>query len=182
MSDTGIVKKAILAGGCFWCTEAVFKNLKGVLSVTPGYIGGHVANPTYEQVCTGDTGHAEAIQIEYNANEIKYNQLLEVFFSTHNPTTLNRQGEDVGTQYRSEIFYFDQEQYSIAKEYMDILTQEHVYDMPIVTVLSPATQFYVAEDYHKDYFALKGDVNPYCQMVIKPKLEKFAKEHQGKLK
>lgn len=176
------MKKAILAGGCFWCTEAVFKSLKGVIEALPGYIGGKNENPTYEEVCTGETGHAEAVEIEYNEHEVSYTELLEIFFATHNPTTLNRQGEDIGTQYRSEIFYCDETQKQAAEEYIGILRDEKVFDQPIVTQLSPASTFYVAEDYHKNYFDRKGTENPYCQMVVKPKVEKFKKNYASKLK
>ncbi len=176
------MKKAIFGGGCFWCTEAVFKSLKGVEEVLPGYIGGKIANPTYEQVCTGETGHAEAVEITYNEYEVSYTELLEIFFATHNPTTLNRQGEDVGTQYRSEIFYLDEGQKQAAIEYIGILNDEKVFDQPIVTQVSQASTFYVAEDYHKNYFERKGTENPYCQMVVKPKVEKFKKNYASKLK
>ncbi|MHC5309214.1 peptide-methionine (S)-S-oxide reductase MsrA [Myroides sp. LJL116] len=180
--NTDNLQTAIFAGGCFWCTEAIFKHLKGVYEILPGYTAGSIANPTYEQVCQGDTGHAEAVEIKYNPSEINYTQLLEVFFATHNPTTLNRQGEDIGTQYRSEIFYTTEEQKKIAKEYISILEQEKVFPDPIVTKLSPASVFYVAEDYHKNYFELKGGENPYCQMVVKPKIEKFLVKYASKLK
>ncbi|MHC5201610.1 peptide-methionine (S)-S-oxide reductase MsrA [Myroides sp. LJL119] len=180
--NTNNLETAIFAGGCFWCTEAIFKDLKGVDQVLPGYIGGKTPDPTYEQVCSGETLHAEAVKITYDPNKVNYNQLLEIFFSTHNPTTLNRQGEDVGTQYRSEIFYTTEQQAKLANEYMNILKQENVFQDPIVTVISPASTFYVAEDYHKDYFALKGDQNPYCQMVVKPKIEKFKASYASKLK
>lgn len=176
------VETAIFAGGCFWCTEAIFKDVKGVEQVLPGYIGGKVVNPTYEEVCSGTTDHAEAVKITYDPHLVNYNQLLEIFFSTHNPTTLNRQGQDVGTQYRSEIFYTTPEQEKLAKEYMNILTQEKVFSEPIVTTISAAPTFYVAEDYHKDYFALKGDQNPYCQMVVKPKIDKFKTAYSSRLK
>lgn len=176
------MKKAIVAGGCFWCTEAVFKSLKGVIDAVPGYIGGAKVNPTYEEVCTGETGHAEAIEITYNEHEISYTELLEIFFATHNPTTLNRQGEDVGTQYRSEIFYVDEGQKQAALEYIGILNDEKVFDQPIVTQVSPASTFYIAEEYHKNYFERKGTENPYCQMVVKPKVEKFKKNYASKLK
>lgn len=179
------MKKAVLAGGCFWCTEAVFKSLKGVVEALPGYIGGTQIDPTYEQVCTGETeetGHAEAIEIEYNEHEVSYNELLEIFFATHNPTTLNRQGEDIGTQYRSEIFYIDEAQKQAAEEYIGILRDEKVFDQPIVTQITPASIFYVAEDYHKNYFDRKGTENPYCQMVVRPKVEKFKKNYASKLK
>lgn len=175
-------ERAIFGGGCFWCTEAIFKSLKGVISVLPGYIGGHVENPTYEEVCTGTTGHAEAVELVYNPAEVNYQQLLEIFFATHNPTTLNRQGEDIGTQYRSEIFYVNEKQQHAAKEYIDILESEKVYSDPIVTQLSEATTFYVAEEYHKDYVALRGDENRYCQLVVVPKLNKFKEKYQMKLK
>lgn len=176
------MKKAVLAGGCFWCTEAVFKGLKGVIDVVPGYIGGAKANPTYEEVCTGTTGHAEAIEITYNEQEVSYMELLEIFFATHNPTTLNRQGEDVGTQYRSEIFYVDEGQKQVALEYIGILRDEKVFDQPIVTQVSSASPFYEAEDYHKNYFERKGTENPYCQLVVKPKVDKFKQYFASKLK
>lgn len=176
------MKKAILAGGCFWCTEAVFKAIKGVEQVLPGYTGGKIENPTYEQVYTGETGHAESIEIVYNENEVTYNELLEVFFATHNPTTLNRQGEDIGTHYRSEIFYLDDEQKQAAEEYIRILSDEKVFSDPIVTQISQASKFYEAEDYHKNYFDRKGTENPYCQMVVRPKVDKFKSAFAGKLK
>lgn len=182
MGNTNNLKTAIFGGGCFWCTEAIFSSLNGVTEVLPGYIGGAKANPTYEEVCTGETGHAEAIKITYEPTLINYNQLLEIFFSSHNPTTLNRQGEDVGTQYRSEIFYTDESQKELAKEYMNILSEEKVFIDPIVTKLSPASVFYVAEDYHKNYFEKNGDKNPYCQMVVKPKVDKFKTKYGSKLK
>ncbi|MDR0194358.1 MAG: peptide-methionine (S)-S-oxide reductase MsrA [Myroides sp.] len=173
---------AIFGAGCFWCVEAMFSSLKGVVEVLPGYTGGTKENPTYEEVCTGQTGHAEVIKVSYNPSEVNYNELLEVFFTSHNPTTLNRQGEDVGTQYRSEIFYTNEAQKTLAKEYMDILTSEKVFNDPIVTQLSEATKFYVAEDYHQNYFEKSGDKNPYCQMVVKPKLEKFRDKYSSRLK
>ena len=176
------MKKAILAGGCFWCTEAVFKQLKGVIDAVPGYIGGTKTNPTYEDICTGTTGHAEAIEITYNEQEVSYMELLEIFFATHNPTTLNRQGEDIGTQYRSEIFYVDEGQKEVALEYIGILRDEKVFDQPIVTQVSPASTFYEAEDYHKNYFERKGTENPYCQLVVKPKIDKFKQYYASKLK
>lgn len=182
MGNTNNLKTAIFGGGCFWCTEAIFSSLNGVTEVLPGYIGGAKANPTYEEVCTGETGHAEAIKITYEPTLINYNQLLEIFFSSHNPTTLNRQGEDVGTQYRSEIFFTDESQKELAKEYINILSEEKVFVDPIVTKLSPAAMFYVAEDYHKNYFEKNGDKNPYCQMVVKPKVDKFKTKYGSKLK
>lgn len=176
------LETAIFGAGCFWCIEAIYKSLKGVEEVLPGYIGGKKENPTYEEVCTGETGHAEVVKLVYNPAAINYNELLEVFFTSHNPTTLNRQGEDVGTQYRSEIFYTTEAQKAVAKEYLDILSSEKVYDDPIVTKISEATKFYVAEDYHKNYFEKSGDKNPYCQLVVKPKLDKFKAKYNTKLK
>ncbi|EHO06115.1 peptide-methionine (S)-S-oxide reductase MsrA [Myroides odoratimimus] len=176
------LETAIFGAGCFWCIEAIYKSLKGVEEVLPGYIGGNKENPTYEEVCTGETGHAEVVKLVYNPAAINYNELLEVFFTSHNPTTLNRQGEDVGTQYRSEIFYTTEAQKAAAKEYLDILSSEKVYDDPIVTKISEATKFYVAEDYHKNYFEKSGDKNPYCQLVVKPKLDKFKAKYNTKLK
>ncbi|MDM1401217.1 peptide-methionine (S)-S-oxide reductase MsrA [Myroides odoratimimus] len=176
------LETAIFGAGCFWCIEAIYKSLKGVEEVLPGYIGGKKENPTYEEVCTGETGHAEVVKLVYNPATINYNELLEVFFTSHNPTTLNRQGEDVGTQYRSEIFYTTEAQKAAAKEYLDILSSEKVYDDPIVTKISEATKFYVAEDYHKNYFEKSGDKNPYCQLVVKPKLDKFKAKYNTKLK
>jgi len=172
---------AIFAGGCFWCTEAIFKSLKGVLSVEPGYTGGKRKNPTYEQVVTGATGHAEAVKIIYDPRQIDYSQLLEIFFSTHDPTTLNRQGNDIGTQYRSAIFYTGKEQEKLAETYIRFLENEDVFDDFIVTEVVPAGEFYVAEDYHKNYLENHPD-NPYCQYVIIPKIEKFKKYFQNKLK
>ncbi|MEK6495410.1 peptide-methionine (S)-S-oxide reductase MsrA [Myroides odoratimimus] len=176
------LETAIFGAGCFWCIEAIYKSLKGVEEVLPGYIGGIKENPTYEEVCTGETGHAEVVKLVYNPTVINYNELLEVFFTSHNPTTLNRQGEDVGTQYRSEIFYTTEAQKAAAREYLDILSNEKVYDDPIVTKISEATKFYVAEDYHKNYLEKSGDQNPYCQLVVKPKLDKFKAKYNAKLK
>jgi len=172
---------AIFAGGCFWCTEAIFKNLKGVYSVVPGYTGGQRKNPTYEQVVTGATGHAEAVKIVFNPDEIGYEELLEIFFATHDPTSLNRQGNDIGTQYRSAIFYTNPQQKERAEAYVKFLEQEGVFDNPIVTEIVPATEFYEAEDYHKNYLENHPE-NPYCQFVILPKLEKFKKFYKNKLK
>ena len=172
---------AIFAGGCFWCTEAIFKEMKGVKSVVPGYIGGKRPNPTYEQVSTGATGHAEAVKIIYDPSEVSYEELLQVFFATHDPTTLNRQGNDVGTQYRSAIFYTNEKQKELAKAYIKFLNDSDVFDQYIVTEVVPATEFYEAEDYHKNYLA-KHPENPYCQYVVLPKLEKFRKHFKNKLK
>jgi peptide-methionine (S)-S-oxide reductase len=167
--------------GCFWCVEAVYSDLNGVESVVSGYAGGTVKNPSYKEVCTGNTGHAEVCQIIYNPEVISYKELLEVFWQVHDPTTLNRQGGDVGTQYRSAIFYHTDEQKQVAEEFLKTLNQEEVFPNPIVTEITPINNFYPAEDYHQDYFELNGD-NPYCQSVVRPKLEKFRKVFKDKLK
>lgn len=172
---------ATFAGGCFWCTEAVFLEIKGVEKVVSGYIGGKTVNPTYKDICTGETGHAEAIQITFNSNEVAYEDLLEVFFGTHDPTTLNRQGADVGTQYRSEIFYHSETQKTKAENYIQLLEKEKLYDKKIVTKVSSATVFYPAEDYHQNYYN-QNSSQGYCQMVIAPKLEKLRKYYKSKLK
>ncbi len=172
---------AIFAGGCFWCTEAIFKEMKGVESVVPGYTGGKRPNPTYEQVTTGATGHAEAVKIVFDPSEISYEELLQVFFATHDPTTLNRQGNDVGTQYRSTVFYTNDKQKALAEAYIKFLNDSNVFDQYIVTEVVPAQTFYEAEDYHKNYLANNPD-NPYCQYVVLPKLEKFRKLFKNKLK
>jgi peptide-methionine (S)-S-oxide reductase len=164
-------KTAVFAGGCFWCTEAVFKMLKGVQSVMPGYTGGATPDPTYEEVCSGTTGHAEAIKIEYDPSLISYRDLLTVFFATHDPTTLNRQGNDVGTQYRSAVFYADKEQREEAEKFIQGLNDSNEQGDPIVTEVAPLETFYEAENYHRDYYA-KNAAQPYCQLVINPKLEK----------
>ena len=172
---------ATFAGGCFWCTEAVFLEIKGVEKVVSGYIGGKTINPTYKEICTGETGHAEAIQITFNPNEVAYEDLLEVFFGTHDPTTLNRQGADVGTQYRSEIFYHSEAQKTKAENYIQLLEKEKLYDKKIVTKVSSATVFYNAEEYHQNYYN-QNSSQGYCQMVIAPKLEKLRKYYKSKLK
>jgi peptide-methionine (S)-S-oxide reductase len=172
---------AVLAGGCFWCLEAVFTDLKGVEKVVSGYAGGHEKNPSYRQVCTGKTGHAEVVQITYDPKTISYGELLEVFFTIHDPTTLNRQGADVGTQYRSAIFYGSPDEKAIAEKVIQDLTQARVWDRPIVTELTPLTAFYPAEDYHQNYFANNPD-QPYCQVVIAPKVVKFRKHYLDRLK
>jgi peptide-methionine (S)-S-oxide reductase len=172
---------ATFAGGCFWCTEAVFLELKGVEKVVSGYTGGTVKNPSYREVCNGTTGHAEAIQITYDPKLVAYKDLLEIFFSSHNPTTLNRQGADVGTQYRSEIFYHSEEQKKEAEDYIALIEKEKLYDDPIVTKVSSAVVFYVAEDYHQNYYN-ENSSQGYCQMVIAPKLEKLRKYYKSKLK
>lgn len=166
---------AVFAGGCFWCTEAVFQKLRGVKSVLPGYAGGTVENPTYEQVSTGRTGHAEAIQFEYDPEVITYNDLLAVFFATHDPTQLNRQGYDVGPQYRSAIFYSSQEEKKQAQDFIEQLTKDQTFSKPIVTTLEPLTKFYEAEDYQKNYYQ-RNKWQPYCLVVINPKLKKL-KQH-----
>jgi len=172
---------AIFAGGCFWCTESIFKSLKGVKEVTPGYIGGKRKNPTYEQVSSGATGHAEAVKIIFDPEKISYEELLQIFFATHDPTSLNRQGNDIGTQYRSAIFYSTPEQKKLAEAYIKFLNDSDTFDKYIVTEVVPATEFYEAEDYHKNYLENNPD-NPYCQFVVLPKLEKFRKKYKEKLK
>ncbi len=174
-------EKVIFAGGCFWCTEAVFQNLRGVTSVVSGYIGGATANPTYQEVSAGTTGHAEAIEITFDPEQISFKELLYVFFYTHNPTTVNQQGNDVGTQYRSGIFYINDEQKKIINEVISELEGEHVFDMPIVTDVLPATEFYPAESYHQNYFNENSD-KPYCQIIIFPKIEKLKAKFSHLLK
>lgn len=173
--------QAIFGGGCFWCTEAVFQNLKGVSRVVSGYMGGLTKNPTYKDICNGDTGHAEIIQIEYNESEISFDDLLLVFFKTHDPTTLNRQGNDAGTQYRSVVFYDTQEQKAAAESMIDKLEKEMVFDSPIVTEITPVSEFYSAEDYHQNYYNNNPDQG-YCAYVIQPKLAKFTREFGSKIK
>ena len=172
---------ATFGGGCFWCTEAVFLELRGVKKVVSGYAGGKVPNPTYKEVCTGLTGHAEVIQIEFDPEQIKYEQLLDVFFHTHNPTTKNRQGADVGTQYRSAVFFHDEKQKEAAKAMIAELDKSGDFDNPIVTTLEEMKTFYPAEDYHQDYFA-QNPGNPYCQTVVGPKVKKFQKRYKEMLK
>ena len=185
--DTGVIfnmddlEKATFGSGCFWCTEAIFENLNGVHSVVSGYAGGLVLNPTYEEVCAGTTGHAEVTQITYDPSVITYDELLEVFWKTHDPTTLNRQGNDAGPQYRSVIFYHNDEQKKLAEKYKAELDKSGAWDKPIVTEISPLTNYFPAEDYHQDYY----NNNPnqgYCAFVIGPKLEKFRKVFKDKLK
>lgn len=175
------LQTATFAGGCFWCTEAVFSSLKGVVKAEPGYCGGTVPNPTYEQVCTDRTGHAEAVQVTFDPEQISYRDLLEVFFATHDPTTLNRQGADSGTQYRSAVFYHNLEQKGVAEAVIRKLTEEGAFPRPIVTQVAPMHQFFVAEDYHKDYYRRNGS-QPYCQVVISPKMAKFRAHFQSRLK
>ncbi len=179
MSNT--TQLATFGGGCFWCTEAVYAEVNGVLKVEPGYAGGVVAEPSYRAVCTGSTGHAEVVRITFDPAEVSYRDLLLIFFSTHDPTTLNRQGADVGTQYRSVIFYHSPEQKREAEAVIQELTAEGVFPNPIVTEVSPFANYYMAEDYHHDYYK-QNAAQPYCQMVIAPKLAKFRVRFAAKLK
>lgn len=172
---------ATFGGGCFWCTEAIFLELEGVKKVESGYTGGKTANPTYEEVSSGSTGHAEATQITFDPTKISFGELLEIFFATHDPTTLNRQGADVGTQYRSEVFYHNDEQKKITEDYIKVLNTENTFGKPVVTKVSPASKFYVAEDYHQNYYA-RNKEKSYCSYVITPKVEKVRKQYAGKLK
>jgi peptide-methionine (S)-S-oxide reductase len=174
------MKQATFGAGCFWCVEAVFQKLKGVTEVLPGYSGGHKANPTYKEVCEGTTGHAEVAQITYDPNQISFTDLLEVFWKTHDPTTLNRQGNDVGTQYRSVIYYHDPEQMTLAQSMKTELDKLKLWPNPIVTEIVPLTEFYPAEDYHVNYYNQHQE-QPYCQFVIRPKLDKFYKAFKDKL-
>lgn len=174
-------EKITFGNGCFWCTEAIFQQVKGVVKSTSGYSGGHVENPTYEQVCEKNTGHAEVIQIEYNPAEVTVDELLEVFWQTHDPTTLNRQGNDIGPQYRSVVFYHTEQQKERAEFYKKKLDASGAYDNPIVTTIEPFTNFYVAENYHQDYYNRNGN-QPYCYFVIRPKMEKFEKAFKDKMK
>jgi peptide-methionine (S)-S-oxide reductase len=171
---------AVLAGGCFWCTEAVFLDVVGVKSVESGYTGGTVANPTYKQVCGGDTGHAEAIRITFDPDQLSYDDLLDIFFATHDPTQLNRQGNDIGTQYRSAIFPQNEEQERKAREAIDRANAEN--GGRVVTAIEPTGEWYPAEDYHQDYWAGEGQRNPYCIAVIPPKLQKLRKSFQARTK
>jgi peptide-methionine (S)-S-oxide reductase len=172
-------EQAILGGGCFWCTEAIFKKVKGVVEVIPGYSGGWIENPTYEEVCTDQTGHAEVVKITYDPEVISYRELLKIFFTIHDPTTKNRQGNDVGSQYRSIIIYFDDKQKKIAEE--EIKEAEKIWQKKIVTELVPFKAFYKAEDYHINYFE-RNPTKPYCSLVIMPKIEKFEKLWKSYLK
>ncbi|RRR69525.1 MAG: peptide-methionine (S)-S-oxide reductase [Candidatus Viridilinea halotolerans] len=172
---------ATLGGGCFWCVEAVFDLLDGVNDAVSGYMGGHMANPTYSRVCDGDTGHAEVVQVRFDPAQISYREILEVFFTIHDPTTLNRQGNDVGTQYRSVIFYHSPEQQATAQALLAELHERKLWPNPLVTEVSPAPEFYPAEDYHQEYFAHNGR-QPYCQMVVAPKVTKFRKQFAQRLK
>jgi peptide-methionine (S)-S-oxide reductase len=175
------MKEATFGAGCFWCIEACYKELKGVVDVYPGYAGGHKENPTYEEVCNGTTGHAEVARVIYDETAIGFEELLELFWFVHDPTQLNRQGNDIGTQYRSVIFYHDSEQERLSKEYLSKLTLEKVWDKPIVTEIVPISNFYSAEAYHHNYFELNPG-NGYCQAVVRPKVEKFKKVFAERLK
>ena len=172
---------ATLAGGCFWCIEAVFREVDGVDNVVSGYTGGTTVNPTYEQVSTGSTGHAEAVQVSFNPSKISYREILEIFFSVHDPTTLNRQGADIGTQYRSAIFYQSEQQKAVAEELIGELTEAHLWTKSIVTQIVPLDKFYRAEDYHQEYFP-RNQEQAYCQIVISPKVSKFRKQWAKRLK
>lgn len=175
------LQQATFGSGCFWCTEAFFQRLAGVVKVESGYSGGKIRNPTYREVCSGLTGHAEVVQITYDPEQVSYEDLLEVFFSTHDPTTLNRQGADTGTQYRSVIFYHNEEQKNLAEEFKKQLEAAKAFRNPIVTEIAPFTEFFVAEDYHQNYFNENGEA-PYCQFVIAPKLDKFARSFKQRMK
>lgn len=174
-------KFATLAGGCFWCTEAIFTRLKGVISVRSGYAGGQLSHPSYEQVSSGATGHVEAVQIEFDPKVISFAKLLKIFWATHNPTTLNQQGSDVGPQYRSAIFYHDQNQREVAEQSKRALEQEKTWPDPVVTTIEPFTNFFAAEDYHQDYYQ-KNSQAPYCQVVITPKLQKLIHQFAPEMK
>jgi peptide-methionine (S)-S-oxide reductase len=175
------VQTATLAGGCFWCIESALNMVNGIISAKPGYMGGHTTAPTYEEVCTGKSGHAEVVQLEFDSAVISYREILEIFFSLHNPTQLNRQGNDIGTQYRSEVFTHDTQQQEVALAIIEEINQEQLFDESIVTQVSPAVTFYCGEDYHHDYFKNNPE-NQYCQAVVSPKLAKFRKTFVAKLK
>lgn len=181
MSDNQKREVATLAGGCFWCLEAVYDELRGVEKVESGYAGGHVLDPTYNEVCMGTTGHAEVVQITFDPQLVSFKDLLQVFFTIHDPTTLNRQGADVGTQYRSAIFYHSPEQREIAEQVIAELTAARIWDDPIVTEVTPLSEFYLAEEYHRDYYQ-RNPAQPYCQAVIAPKVAKARKHFLDKLK
>jgi len=180
-TDPKTYELATLAGGCFWCLEAVYVELRGVEKVVSGYAGGHVMNPTYREVCSGATGHAEVVQVTFDPAVVSFADILRIFFTIHDPTTLNRQGNDVGTQYRSAIFYHDETQKQVAVEVIDELTKQRVWPNPIVTEVAPLDTFYPAEEYHQDYFA-NNPMQPYCQVVVAPKVAKFRKQYFQQLK
>jgi len=180
-ADNAKTKIATFGTGCFWCTEAIFQQVEGVIKVTSGYSGGRVDNPSYKEVCTGTTGHAECLNIEYDPAKVSFDELLEMFWQVHDPTTLNRQGNDIGTQYRSVVFYHNDEQKAKVEKYKAELDKSGAWDNPIVTTLEPYVKFYPAEDYHQNYYnSNKGE--GYCQFVIRPKVEKFEKVFKSKLK
>jgi peptide-methionine (S)-S-oxide reductase len=181
MTKSAKTEVATLAGGCFWCLEAIFVEVDGVEDVISGYTGGTTVNPTYQEVCSDRTGHAEAIQLTFDPGKISYREILEIFFSVHDPTTLNRQGEDVGTQYRSAIFYHNERQRTIAETLIKELNEAHLWDKPIVTQVAPLDKFYPAEDYHREYFSRHPEQS-YCQVVISPKVDKFQKQWMKRLK
>ena len=181
MNHNATSEVATLAGGCFWCIEAVFQKVDGVESVISGYAGGTTVNPTYQQVCTGETGHAEVVQITFDPSKISYREILEMFFSVHDPTTLNRQGVDTGTQYRSAIFYHNEQQKAVAEELIGELNRAHLWEKPIVTQIAPLDTFYPAGDYHREYF-LRHPEQAYCQMIISPKVSKFRNQWAKRLK
>ena len=182
MQEKEKLESITLGAGCFWCVEAVYQELQGVVRVESGYMGGSTKNPTYKEVCTGNTGHAEVVRVTYNPAIISLKQILQVFFQVHDPTTLNRQGNDVGTQYRSVIFYDNNEQKELALEVKRALSIAKIWTDPIVTEISPLSEFYLAENYHQDYYSLNSDKNPYCSFVITPKMEKFRKTFKELLK
>ncbi len=181
MTERAGTEGATLAGGCFWCLEAIFKEVDGVEKVTSGYTGGTTTNPTYQEVCTGTTGHAEAVQLAFNPGKISYREILQIFFSIHDPTTVNRQGRDVGTQYRSAIFYHDDRQRDIAEALIKELDETNLWKKPIVTQIVPLDQYYPAEEYHREYF-LRHPEQSYCQVVISPKVDKFRKQWTKRVK
>lgn len=181
LKETMKTDTATFGTGCFWCTEAIFQELKGVVSATSGYSGGNINNPTYEQVCTGTTGHAECIQVIYNPTEITYDELLEVFWKVHDPTTLNQQGADIGPQYRSVIFYHSEDQKQKAESYKTVLNNEKAFDKPIITAIEPFKNFFAAENYHQNFYSNNPNYG-YCRIVIKPKLDKFEKIFKDKLR
>lgn len=181
MSEATMAEVATLGGGCFWCLEAVYEQVEGVLGVRSGYAGGSVPDPSYEQVCSGATGHAEVVEVRFAPDTIGYREILEIFFSIHDPTTVDRQGADVGSQYRSVIFHHSADQRQVAEALIDELEQEGVFDAPIVTELEPLETFYVAEDYHQEYFRRNGR-QPYCQVVVAPKVAKFRRKFAHRLR
>jgi len=181
ITDENKLQRATLAGGCFWCIEGAFSQVKGIHSAISGYMGGHSENPTYEDICTGNSGHAEVVQLSFNDKEITYQEIIEIFFTLHNPTQLNRQGHDIGTQYRSAIFYNDQSQQHIAEKTISEMSLAKIFDQAIVTQVCPAELFYSGEEYHQDYFS-NNPQNQYCQVVISPKITKFRQTFINKLK